>query len=635
MRVFVPRLEVSCLEVKNMNYTNKGNKPTKTGFGEGVLAAAQRDSNVVGLGADITNSVGMNLFAEAFPERFVSMGIAEQDAVATAAGLALSGKIPVFSTYGVFAAHRANDQIRVSVCYNNVHVVIGGAHAGVSVGPDGATHQALEDIAAMRVLPNMTVISPCDATQAKIATEKAILECKGPVYVRFGREAVPDFTDEKQDFEIGKAQLMREGSDITLVATGHEVWESLEAAHMLEHMGVSARVINMHTIKPLDGEILVKAAEDTRLIFTVEEHQIAGGLGGAVTEFLAENHPIRVCRIGMDDRFGESGQASALMHKFGLDAAGIVHRVLDIMSNQDFSIYVRKMGKPFDTYIRKLYDSKMLYEGYDYHDESTFANCHDTKVYQHYIAQGKRGHEVLETLARALHDHFITHQLYKMLDLYDEKDVVGIMGGHAKRRDDPQYRQIVLLSKKLTEMGRLMVTGGGPGAMEAAHLGAWMAGRSDAEVDEAIDMLKPSPTYKDEGWLRRSFEVMERFPRITDRRSLAIPTYYYGHEPTAPFATHIAKYFDNSVREDGVVTIAKGGIIYTPGSAGTMQEIFQDAGQNHYESEGYASPMIFLGKDYYTNVMPAYTILKSLSDKGLYKNMSASSRSAPCAKGRS
>ena len=604
-----------------MEYENKGNKPTKTGFGEGVLAAAQQDKRVVGLGADITNSVGMNFFAEAFPERFFSMGIAEQDAVATAAGLALSGKIPVFSTYGVFAAHRANDQIRISVCYNNVHVVIGGAHAGVSVGPDGATHQALEDIATMRVLPNMTVISPCDATQAKIATEKAILECKGPVYVRFGREAVPDFTSEKQDFQIGKAQLMREGSDITLVATGHEVWESLEAAHMLEHMGISARVINMHTIKPLDGEILVKAAEDTRLIFTVEEHQIAGGLGGAVTEFLAENHPIRVCRIGMDDRFGESGQASALVHKFGLDAAGIVHRVLDIMSNQDFSIYVRKLGKPFDTYIRKLYDSKRLYEGYDYHDESTFENCYDTKVYRHYIAQGKRGHEVLETLARALHDHFITHELYKMLDLYDEKDVVGIMGGHAMRRDNPQYRQIVFLCKKLTEMDRLIVTGGGPGAMEAAHLGAWMAGRSEAEVDEAIDMLKPSPTYKDEGWLRHSFEVMERFPRMTDHRSLAIPTYYYGHEPTAPFATDIAKYFDNSVREDGVVTIAKGGIIYTPGSAGTMQEIFQDAGQNHYESEGYASPMIFLGKDYYTNYIPAYTLLKDLSDRGIYKNM--------------
>ncbi len=604
-----------------MNYTNKGNKATKTGFGEGVLAAAQKDNRVVGLGADITTSVGMNLFAEAFPERFITMGIAEQDAVATAAGLALSGKLPVFSTYGVFAAHRANDQIRISVCYNNVHVVIGGAHAGVSVGPDGATHQALEDIATMRVLPNMTVISPCDATQAKIATEKAILECKGPVYIRFGREPEPNYTDENQEFEIGKAQLMHEGDDITLVATGHEVWEALQAAHMLEHMNISARVINMHTIKPLDGEILNKAAEDTRLLFTIEEHQVAGGLGSAVTEFLAENHPIRVCRIGMDDRFGESGQASALIHKYGLNAAGIVKRVLDVTSNQDFSIYVRKMGKPFDTYIKKLYDSQMLYEGYDYHDESTFANCHDMKVYQHYISQGKRSREVLETLARSLHDHFITHQLYKMLDLYDEKDVIGVMGGHTMRRDNPEYRQIALLSKKLTEMGRLMVTGGGPGAMEAAHFGAWMAGRTEAEVDEALDIIKPAPTYKDEGWLRRSFEVMERFPRITEYRSLAIPTYYYGHEPTAPFATDIAKYFDNSVREDGVVTIAKGGIIYTPGSAGTMQEIFQDAAQNHYESEGYASPMIFLGKDYYTRVMPAYTLLKDLSDRGVYKNM--------------
>ena len=604
-----------------MEYKNKGNKATKTGFGEGVLAAAEKDNRVVGLGADITNSVGMNFFAEAFPDRFFSMGIAEQDAVATAAGLALSGKVPVFSTYGVFAAHRANDQIRISLCYNNVHAVIGGAHAGVSVGPDGATHQALEDIAAMRVLPNMTVISPCDATQAKIATEKAILESEGPVYVRFGREAVPDFTTENQEFEIGKAQLLREGSDITFVATGHEVWEALEAAHMLGRMGISVRVINMHTIKPLDGDILNKAADDTRMIFTIEEHQIAGGLGGAVTEYLAENHPIRVCRIGMEDRFGESGKATVLMHKYGLDAAGIVHRVLEIVNNDDLSIYIRKLGMPFNTYIRKLYNSQMLYEGYDYHDESTFANCYDTKVYQHYIALGKRGHEVMETLARALHDHFITHQLYKMLDLYDEKDVIGIMGGHAKRRDDPDYRQIVFLSKKLTEMGKLMVTGGGPGAMEAAHLGAWMAGRSEAETNEAVDMLIPSPTFKDEGWLRRSFEVMERFPRQTEYRSLAIPTYYYGHEPTAPFATDIAKYFDNSVREDGIVTIAKGGIIYTPGSAGTMQEIFQDAGQNHYESEGYASPMIFMGKDYYTNYMPAYTLLKNLSDRGIFKNM--------------
>ncbi len=604
-----------------MNYINKGNKPTKTGFGEGVLAAAQKNRDVVGLGADITNSVGMNLFAEAFPERFFSMGIAEQDAVATAAGLALSGKIPVFSTYGVFAAHRANDQIRISLCYNNVHAVIGGAHAGVSVGPDGATHQALEDIAAMRVLPNMTVISPCDATQTKIATEKAILDCNGPVYIRFGREPMPDFTSENQEFEIGKAQLMREGSDVTLVATGHEVWESLEAADMLEKVGISARVVNMHTIKPLDGEILKQAADETRMIFTVEEHQTAGGLGGAVSEYLSENHPIRVYRIGINDRFGESGQASALMHKYGLDAAGIVNRVLEEVAKDDLSVFIPKMDKPFSTYPKGLYTSKILYEGYDFHDESTFPTCYDSKVYKHYIDQGKQGHTVRETLARSLHDHFITHALYKMLHHYDEKDVIGIMGGHAKRRDDPQYRQIVLLSKKLTEMGKLMVTGGGPGAMEATHLGSWMAGRSEAETNEAIDMLVPSPTFRDEGWLRRSFEVMERFPLQSDYRSLAIPTWYYGHEPTAPFATDIAKYFDNSVREDGIVTIAKGGIIYTPGSAGTMQEIFQDAGQNHYESVGYASPMIFMGKDYYTNCMPAYTLLKDLSDRGLFKNM--------------
>ena len=604
-----------------MNYINKGNKATKIGFGEGVLAAAQKDERVVGLGADITSSVGMNLFKEAFPDRFFSMGIAEQDAVTVASGMALSGKIPVFSTYGVFAAHRANDQIRISSCYNNVHVVIGGAHAGVSVGPDGATHQALEDIAAMRVLPHMTVISPCDATQAKIATEKAILECEGPVYVRFGREPMPDFTAEDQDFQIGKAQLMQDGTDITIVATGHEVWEALKAAHMLEHMGISARVINMHTIKPLDGEILERAAEDTRLIFTVEEHQIAGGLGGAVTEYLAENHPIRVIRIGMDDKFGESGQSQALMHKYGLDSAGIVNRVLEVLGNNDLSLYIRKMGVPFDTYPRRLYNSKMLYEGYDYHDEKTFETCYDTQVYKHYISQGKRGHKVRETLARALHDHFITHELYKMLDQYDEKMVIGVMGGHARRRDDPMYRQIVYLSKKLTEMGRLMITGGGPGAMEATHLGAYMAGRTDAEVEEALAMITPSPTFKDDGWLRRSFEVMERFPLVSEYRSLAIPTYFYGHEPTAPFATDIAKYFDNSVREDGIVTVAKGGIIYTPGSAGTMQEIFQDAGQNHYETEGFASPMIFMGKEYYTEYMPAYSVLKDLSDRGVFKNM--------------
>lgn len=603
------------------NMKKREDKSTKIGFGEGVLAAAQKDLRVVGLGADITSSVGMNLFRDAFPERFFSIGIAEQNAVAVAAGLALSGKVPVFSTYGVFAAHRCNDQIRVSVCYNNVHVVIGGAHTGVSVGPDGATHQALEDIATMRVLPNMTVISPCDATQAKIATMKAIEELDGPVYIRFGREPVPDFTGEGQDFQIGKAQLMRKGTDITIVATGHEVWPALRAAHMLDHMKISARVINMHTIKPLDGEILLKAADETRMIFTVEEHQVAGGMGSAIAEFLSQNHPIRVHCIGMNDRFGESGQASALVHKFGLDAAGIVKRVLRELSKDALSVFIPKMDKPFSTYPKRLYDRKILYDGYDYHQESTFDTCFDTRVYKHYISFGKYVQDIRETLARALHDHFITHDLYKVLNSYDEKMVIGVMGGHACRRSDAMYRQVVYLSKRLTEMGRLMVTGGGPGIMEATHLGAYMAGRPEREVEEALEMLIPVPTFADEGWLRTAYEVMERFPLDSGYRSLSIPTWYYGHEPSTPFATDIAKYFDNSVREDGVVTVAKGGIIYTPGSAGTLQEIFQDVAQNHYESVGYASPMVFLGKEYYTKRVPVYPMLKGLCDRGFLKNM--------------
>ena len=309
------------------------------------------------------------------------------------------------------------------------------------------------------------------------------------------------------------------------------------------------------------------------------------------------------------------------MHKFGLDSAGIVNRVLEEVGKDDLSVFIPKMDKPFSTYPKSLYTSTMLYEGYDYHDESTFETCYDTRVYRSYMKFGQRGQDVRETLARSLHDHFITHHLYNLLSLYDEKMVIGVMGGHARRRDDPMYRQIVYLSKRLTEMGRLMITGGGPGAMEATHLGAYMAGRTDEEVEEALAMLIPSPTYTDKGWLCRSFQVMERFPLTSDFRSLAIPTYFYGHEPTAPFATDIAKYFDNSVREDGIVTVAKGGIIYTPGSAGTMQEIFQDAGQNHYETEGFASPMVFMGKDYYTNYMPAYAVLKDLSDRGIFKNM--------------
>ena len=309
-------------------YTNRGDKPTKTGFGEGIRDAARINQAVVGIGADITTSVGMNLFADEFPERFFSLGIAEQNCVGVAAGMALSGKIPVFSTYGVFAALRTTDFIRVSVCYNNLHVIIGGAHAGISVGPDGATHQALEDIAIMRVLPNMTVISPCDATQARILTIKAINEQTGPVYIRFGREPVPDFSDGNSKMEIGKSDLMHEGTDATIIATGHMVWEALQAAYALEVKGIYVRVINMHTIKPIDKEAIIDAARDTGRIFTVEEHQVSGGLGGAVAEIVTQNYPVPITFIGMPDCFGESGKPSELMEKFGLTSRAIMDAIL-------------------------------------------------------------------------------------------------------------------------------------------------------------------------------------------------------------------------------------------------------------------------------------------------------------------
>jgi transketolase len=312
--------------------TNRGDKPTKTGFGEGLREAGEKNPLLVALGADITASVGVNLFAERFPERFFSLGIAEQNGVAVAAGLALEGKVPVFSTYGVFAALRAADQVRISVCYNDLHVVIGGAHAGVSVGPDGATHQALEDIAIMRALPNMTVLSPCDATQTKLATIFACNELKGPVYIRFGREAMPDFTTETMGFRFGKAQLLHEGNDLTIIATGHMAWEALEAAYALEALGIGARVLNIHTIKPIDQEAIVTAARETGKIITAEEHQVNGGLGSAVAEVVVKKHPVRMAFIGMKDRFGESGKPRELMECFGLNSKNIADTAIEILS---------------------------------------------------------------------------------------------------------------------------------------------------------------------------------------------------------------------------------------------------------------------------------------------------------------
>jgi len=309
-------------------FENRGNKATKAGFGEGLLMAGTRDPRVVAIGADITTSVGVNLFAEKFPDRFISLGIAEQNCAGFAAGLALSGKIPLFSTYGVFASLRAADQIRVSICYNNLHVIIGGAHAGVSVGPDGATHQALEDIAVMRVMPNMTVLSPCDASQTRILTLQAFERSGGPVYIRFGREPMADFTPEDLPTTIGRAQLLIDGKDITIIATGHMTWEALQAAYSLEKRGIHARVLNIHTIKPIDEEAIIRAAIETRLIITVEEHQVTGGLGSAVAEVVSRGFPVPVHMIGMADRFGESGSPAELMKKFGLDSKSIESAVL-------------------------------------------------------------------------------------------------------------------------------------------------------------------------------------------------------------------------------------------------------------------------------------------------------------------
>ncbi len=308
--------------------------PTKSGFAKGLLNAGTDNDHVICLGTDITASVGMDLFAEALPERFFSIGIAEQNAAGVAAGLALMQKIPVFSTYGVFSAFRAADQIRVSVCYNNLHIIIGGAHSGISVGPDGATHQALEDIALMRSLPNMTVLSPCDATQTEKAVIAAVEHIKGPVYLRYGRDAVPDFSSPDQLFEPGKGQILNSGKDVCIIATGHMVWHALQAAEILENERIEAMVINIHTVKPLDEELILSAADYCGAIVSCEEHQIHGGLGSAISELIVRNHPVPMEFVGVNDTFGESGQPAELMVKYGLCHQSIVKAVRKVMKRK-------------------------------------------------------------------------------------------------------------------------------------------------------------------------------------------------------------------------------------------------------------------------------------------------------------
>jgi transketolase len=307
---------------RNMLSEDVDMAPTRDGFGLGLVELGEEDENVVVLCADLSDSTRAGKFRDRFPERFVQTGIQEQNMATVAVGLALSGKIPFLATYAVFCPGRNWDQIRISGAYNNANVKYAGAHTGVSVGPDGATHQALEDIALMRVLPRMTVLVPSDMEETRKAVHVAAA-ITGPVYLRFARSATPQFTTLETPFAVGKAQVFREGSDVALIAAGPIVHSALKAADRLIEKDISCRVINCPSVKPLDEKIIEQAARDCGAIVTCEEHQIAGGLGSAVAEFLAATYPVPMDFIGMHDSFGESGQPNELLKKYRMDAASI------------------------------------------------------------------------------------------------------------------------------------------------------------------------------------------------------------------------------------------------------------------------------------------------------------------------
>ncbi|MCQ2326318.1 MAG: transketolase family protein [Bacteroidales bacterium] len=304
-------------------YKILGEKDTRSGFGEGLLEAGKENPNVVALCADLTPSVRMDLFQKEFPERFIEVGIAESNMISIASGMAIAGKVPFVGSFAAFSTGRTYDQIRQSIAYSDTNVKIAGSHAGLTLGEDGATHQILEDIGLMKMLPNMVVLNPCDHTQAKQATIAAA-RYNGPVYIRYGRPKVPVFLTEDTPFEIGKALLLNEGKDVTLVATGHLVWQALQAASELEKEGISAEVINIHTIKPLDDEAILKSVKKTGCVVACEEHMYNGGLADSVAQLLVRNNPAPMEYIGVDDQFGESGKPMELMAKYGLDCEHIV-----------------------------------------------------------------------------------------------------------------------------------------------------------------------------------------------------------------------------------------------------------------------------------------------------------------------
>ena len=307
--------------------------PQRDGYGQGLLELCEARADVAVLDADVSASTRTNWVRDRYPEHFYNVGISEQDLVGTAAGMALGGMIPYVSTYGVFLSGRAFDQIRTTVCYNDLKVRFGGAHAGISVGPDGATHQALEDMALARVLPRMTVIAPCDSEETRKAVIAAA-DLDGPVYFRFGREAVPVVTDASTPFQIGKARLVRDGGDCAVFACGAMVYEAMLAAEALAAEGISLRVFDLHTVKPIDEEAVIAAARACGAIVTAEEHQVNGGLFGAVSEVAARQAPVPMEPVAVMDTFGQSGPPEALMERYGLNAEGIVRAVRKVLARK-------------------------------------------------------------------------------------------------------------------------------------------------------------------------------------------------------------------------------------------------------------------------------------------------------------
>ena len=310
-----------------------GNKATRFGFGEGLVELGKKNDKIFVLGADTVSSVAINGFQKEFPERFANVGIAEVNLLGMAAGLAVAGFVPFVSTYGVFASGRPWEQIRTTICYSNLNVKIGGSHSGLMVGPDGATHQALEEISIMRCLPNMTVLVPCDLVETKKATIAAA-DYNGPVYIRYGRENIPIITEEKTEFEIGKAIKMKEGKDVCIMACGSMVYEALMAAEILEKEGISVRVLNIHTIKPIDKKAIIESAKDCGARVTAEEHQIFGGFGSAVAEVVVTNCPVPMEFVGVNDTFGESGKPADLIIKYGLKDVNIVEAVKKVLKRK-------------------------------------------------------------------------------------------------------------------------------------------------------------------------------------------------------------------------------------------------------------------------------------------------------------